>query len=187
MLNLGLKTQSSDCLFSRNVTKIHFAFREYSRNVTPSIFVSVPILYSLLFPSAVILLMFYAIMWLHVQICDQKRTLSKLLRRRVSFVPRSVPVVLALSVEATNSGVDRREPRLLKGTVAGHAVVTPLSTVDIVWDLLVPCLFLLRKPTSVGLTPLDCLSALIFFSKYVNKSDYIIKIQPNVKSRTLQE
>jgi len=46
------------------------------------------------------------------------------------FTPRPVPVVLALSVEATNTPGDRREPRCLYGTAEVPAGVSALSAVD---------------------------------------------------------
>ena len=85
----------------------------------------------------------------YIRKCEQKRTLSKLLRRRVLFTPRSADTVLALSAEESGTAVDRREPRFLKGTVEVLAVVKALSAVDNEWHLFVSILLLL--PIFVGL------------------------------------
>ena len=76
------------------------------------------------------MLIYLRAVYVYTRKCEEKHTLSKLLRRRAAFVPRPAPVVLALSVEATGATVDSREPRFLKVTVAVPAGVTALSVVD---------------------------------------------------------
>jgi len=95
---------------------------------------------------------------------QQKRTLSKLLRRRLAF---AALVALALSVEVTGMTDDRREPRFLKWTVELLVGVTVLSAEDT--ELLLFLTILLFPTLEVLTAPLQRLNELII-SYHINKS-----------------